>query len=104
MVGAKKIRNIEKFPQSIQNLLSYIVGSGVVTKITLFGSRARGNARDNSDYDFSVHVNNRVRWTELLAEISEKNLTLLPVDFLVYDEATVDYKKSIDAEGVAIYG
>ncbi len=73
-------------------------------KIVLFGSRARGQNRENSDYDFALWLKDRAEWPRLHADIEEKNLTLLPVDLALYVELSSDYQESIDREGVLIYG
>ena len=90
-------------PHSIQRLISYLIDSQAVTKIVLFGSQARGTAASHSDYDFAIWVNNRSAWAKLLADVTEKNLTLLPVDLLLYEELSIEYRSQIDREGQLIY-
>ncbi|MGE3974758.1 MAG: nucleotidyltransferase family protein [Bdellovibrionales bacterium] len=94
---------LRALPPSIQDLVHFLIQTKNVKKIVLFGSRARNQARENSDYDLAVWVNDRKIWSQTLAQVEEKNLTLLPVDLVLYDELTSDYKSNIDREGVLIY-
>lgn len=95
---------LRSLPDSIEKLVDYMIASGIVTKIVLFGSRSRGDARDNSDYDFAIWVSDRAKWVALASEMNEKNITLLPVDILIHDEVSAEYKKNIEREGIVIYG
>ena len=98
-----RTEDLEKLPQSIQQLVSYLAGSDSVSKIILFGSRARGDHRDNSDFDIAVCVQNKEKWHRLTSEIDQQPLTLLPVDLVDYDQVSEDYRKNIDKEGVVLY-
>ncbi|MGZ6442042.1 MAG: nucleotidyltransferase domain-containing protein, partial [Pseudobdellovibrionaceae bacterium] len=70
-----------------------------------FGSRARGDHRDNSDFDIAVKGPvDQKKWTQLLIEIDEQALSLYPVDLVLYEELGDDYKRNIQAEGKLIYG
>lgn len=59
-------------PESIQKLVRFIVQTKNIKRVVLFGSRARRNARENSDYDLAFWVVSRDKWTETLAEVDEK--------------------------------
>jgi uncharacterized protein len=91
-------------PSSLQNLIQFLIASKNIQKIILFGSRARNQARDNSDYDFALWVADRSVWTKTLSELQEKTLTLLPIDLALYDELSPEYQSNIDREGLIIYG
>ena len=95
---------VDVLPTSIENLVKYLVDSGNVSRIVLFGSRARGDAREHSDYDLAIWVIDRAAWSRLAVELLEKPITLLPVDTLLYDEASPEYQARIDREGIVLYG
>jgi uncharacterized protein len=101
---SEKSAQFAKLPTTLQKFIDYLIQSLNVTKIVLFGSRARGTARDNSDYDFAIWLKERSKWPELIATAEEQNFTLLPCDFVIYNELPLEYKKNIDREGLLIYG
>jgi predicted nucleotidyltransferase len=71
----------------------------------MFGSRARGDARPNSDYDFVFWLEDTKRsdWIRLNAEVDDRAISLLPIDLVVYDELSAAYHANIEREGVLIY-
>ncbi len=44
----------DSLPDSIKNLIGFLVQETHPEKLILFGSRARGDHRSNSDYDIAV--------------------------------------------------
>ena len=79
-------------PQKLAEASRRIVGASDPLKIILFGSRARGDAGEESDADLLVveaEVNNpiaeSVRLRRLLKDL------LLPVDLLVVSQAKFEY-------------
>ena len=101
---SKKTAELMQLPNSIQNLVNFLIASQIVNKVVLFGSRARHQARPNSDYDLAIWVTDRSRWPAIAADIEEKNLTLLPVDIALFEELSSDYQRNIQAEGLLLYG
>ncbi|MGZ3747845.1 MAG: nucleotidyltransferase family protein [Pseudobdellovibrionaceae bacterium] len=98
-------QNAQTLPDSIRTLIELIITTVQPSQIVLFGSRARGDHRDNSDFDIAVKGPvDQKKWTQLLIEIDEQALSLYPVDLVLYEELGDDYKRNIQAEGKLIYG
>lgn len=98
-------KNFVQLPDSIQNLVQYVVKKAHPEQVILFGSRARGDSRDLSDFDIAVmgSIDAEV-WTQLQVELDEKAVSLYPVDLVLYKDLGEDYKKNIQVEGKIIYG
>lgn len=103
---------IEAETRSIVDLL---VGVKPPKKVLLFGSRGRGDARPDSDVDLCfIYDRLETRNVEVMEELylSLFGHGFLPVDLLVYDEATFasrasrphSFESIIEAEGVTVYG
>lgn len=75
-----------------------------VNKITLFGSRARGDNKKTSDIDLAVYCNESVQnESKVYFELEDIN-TLLKLD-IVFIKDNTDKKliENIEREGVIIY-
>ena len=72
-----------------------------IKRIVLFGSRARGDNRKNSDIDLAISGGNINRFK---AEIDDEVNTLLMFDVLNLDtDNQKDILKSIRKDGIVIY-
>ena len=76
----------------------------LIDRIVLFGSRARGNAKKNSDIDLAVfpspNFNSRGYFSSAMDDLE----TLLKIDLVFVDEQTdVTLLESIRQEGVLLY-
>ena len=72
-----------------------------VNRITLFGSRARGDYKERSDIDLAVYGGNT---EEFGIDVEEFVPTLLKFDVVHMDKPVQeDLVESIDREGVVIY-
>ena len=70
----------------------------------LFGSRARGDAREDSDWDIAVYFGRRATVldeAELAAELSRA--LGVEVDVVALDSATLDLVYTVLRDGVVIY-
>lgn len=92
-------------PTSIRRVVESVVRAVDPARVILYGSRARGDARDNSDYDLAVvfSQDRRSRWIRFLADFDDAALTLLPVDLLNWSEASEPVREQIRKEGVTLY-
>lgn len=98
-------KNFTQLPDSIQNLVQYVVEKVHPEQVILFGSRARSDHRENSDFDMAVKGSvDAGTWTQLQVELDEIAVSLYPVDLVLYEDLGEDYKNNIQAEGKVIYG
>jgi len=98
-------KNFTQLPDTIQNFVQYVVKKVHPEQVILFGSRARGDHRENSDFDMAVKGSvDAGAWTQLQVELDERAVSLYPVDLVLYKDLGEDYKKNIQAEGKVIYG
>ncbi len=83
----------------------YIVQSGLAERIILFGSRARGDHRQNSDFDIAVIWTNQDSQAVLKfkSELVEKSLTLYKVDLLDLNSTSPQYVADIVKEGRVLW-
>ena len=72
-----------------------------VTKVILFGSRARGDFKRTSDIDLAVSGGNFDRFA---LDVDEETSTLLMFDIVDLDrEMQPELRESIEKEGVPLY-
>ena len=92
-------------PDSIKNLITRIIEEATPDEIILFGSRARGDHRDNSEFDLAIKATSIPRsvWTRLLLALEEEPITLYRVDLVDFNQLNDDYRKRISTEGKLIY-
>ena len=75
-------------------------------KLLLFGSRARGDARTRSDYDFAVHAVNvtHAEWARFHLGIEDEKPTLCGIDIvLLTNQLPRDFNERIMKEGIVVY-
>ena len=101
----RSLKNIENLPQSVINLVDIVLETAKPEKLMLFGSRARGNHRSNSDFDFVVFTKNCSEndWTNLLINLSEGPHSLYNVEIVEYEKLSPEYQENISREGKVIY-
>jgi predicted nucleotidyltransferase len=92
-------KNRESIVQSAIKTIEEAIGSkGLkVKKIMLFGSRARGNPREDSDWDFFVIVDKKLGFNEKWDIIDEIKIKLaklkIPNDIILKSEEEVEESK-----------
>ena len=97
--------HFQALPPTMQDLVRYVTNEVRPRQVILFGSRARGDHRQNSDFDIAVKGPiDPKKWTELIVELEEKNLSLYPVDVVQFEGLADDYKKNISVDGKLLYG
>lgn len=71
------------------------------TRILLFGSRARGDHRERSDYDFAFEfpVERASEWNRFVLDASENAPTLCGLDLVNLAEVKSELKQKILQEG-----
>lgn len=71
-----------------------------ISKVILFGSRARGTNGERSDIDLAVKGGNVF---DFYSDLEEYARTLLMFDVADLDKATEQLKEEIERDGVVIY-
>ena len=81
--------------------LSFFAKKYSVTKIILFGSRARGTNTERSDIDIAVYGGD---FDHFYWDVKEKTHSLLMFDIVQADELiSEELKQEIEKDGVIIY-
>lgn len=90
----------------LQSLIQKIIEITKPTKLILFGSRARGDHRANSDVDLCVMKKSCSEddWNSLLISIQDDPHTLLKVDLVEFETLSKVYQDEISKNGVILYG
>lgn len=88
----------------LDQVLAVLRASPAVERVILFGSRARGDHRERSDFDVAVDCPRATRseWSRMWHAIDELP-TLYFIDLVRLDEADPNLRDSILGEGVVIY-
>lgn len=92
-------------PASIWRVVEEGIRSVDPQQVILFGSRARGDSRENSDFDltFVFPETHRDRWIRFLADIDDDALTLMTLDLVDWNEASDPLRLQISMEGIVLY-
>jgi predicted nucleotidyltransferase len=95
----------DEIPVTVQKYVKAIAESGFAKKIILFGSRARGDFRENSDFDFAVEWE-QFRLNDVLkltSQMDEEALTLYKIDLVDINDVAKEYLEEIKNEGKLIW-
>ncbi len=95
----------------IKLITTEIVAIAQPIEVILFGSRARNDAKDDSDYDFCVIVNDTVRPLDVKLKLYAHIAKQYPCDLLVFRKSDFDagakfaglVQYSIAKEGLKTY-
>jgi uncharacterized protein len=95
----------ETLPVSIRRVVEFGVRAVDPDKVILYGSHARGDAQETSDYDlaFVFPRDHHGKWVRFLADVDDAPVTLLPVDLLDWDEASESLREQVSKEGITLY-
>ena len=85
-----------KLPNSVQNVVRLIATRAMPSAIILFGSRARGTQRINSDFDLCVlgRQSSVEEWNRLLLLIEDEPISLHSIDILTFEDIDENYRKA----------
>jgi predicted nucleotidyltransferase len=96
MPGLKK-----QLPEKIEKEISEYARKYNISKVTLFGSRARGTNTERSDIDIAVKGGD---FDGFYWEIKENLNSLLMVDIVdLNDNISAELRAELDRDGVTIY-
>jgi predicted nucleotidyltransferase len=90
-------------PQFLRDLIEQAKARLHVSKIMLFGSRARADCHPTSDYDLAFFLVDTQGWEQFVAEQQEEAGTLLPLDLLNVQDAPEALRQDILSSGVTLY-
>lgn len=91
-------------PESIQSLIRHGISLVRPRKVVLFGSRARGDHRPNSDFDIAFsNLGKPEMWTRFKAGAEEEPFTLYNTDLVIFEEMNSAYQANITSEGKTLY-
>ncbi len=87
-------------------IISHFARHSAIEKAVLFGSRARGDNTERSDYDIAVYGDLTHRERAELRYICDEELpTLHKIDLIFMQEQSPSkFTENIEKEGVKIYG
>jgi predicted nucleotidyltransferase len=96
-------------PTSIDDTVQEIVQAAerslVLKRAILFGSRARADARPNSDIDLAFeHASTDAQWAEFVNEMAEQAPTLLTLDLVDLSRVDPSLRARILREGRVVHG
>lgn len=97
--------HFNRLPLSVQGIVKILVEKSNPKKVILFGSRAKQNFRNNSDFDIAVvgRICDEKTWNKILIAIEEDPLSLQTVEVVEYEKLQNPYKEAIDKEGVVLW-
>jgi len=92
-------------PASVRLVVEHGVRAVDPKRVILYGSRARGDAQENSDFDlaFVFPQAHRGRWVRFLADLDDAALTLRPVELVDWNEVSEPLREQICKDGVILY-
>jgi predicted nucleotidyltransferase len=95
---------VRPLPPAVERLVATLARQAPVERVWLFGSRARGDARERSDVDLAVEAPaaSEREWLAL-CELVEEADTLLPVDLIRLEAAPLALRRRIAAEGRVLH-
>ena len=89
----------------LDTLSDYCSENDYIEKVTLFGSRARGDFRPNSDIDLAIYTNQATHSQQNLIEARIQEMpTYLKIDIVFFDRLNKnELLANIRMEGIVVY-
>ena len=89
----------------VQQIVRAAKRSLLLERAILFGSRARADARADSDIDLAIeHASTDAQWAEFVNEMAEQAPTLLALDLVDLARAEPPLRARILREGRVVHG
>lgn len=89
-------------PDHLKEVLEKAHKLGLKT-MWLYGSRARGDARPQSDFDLAFQFTNKPLWSAFVVDIAEEPPSLYKYDLVDLDALEESFQSEIMKEGLQIY-
>ena len=88
----------------ITDLVDHLSRFPVIESVRLYGSRARGDADEKSDFDIAIAAPNadRAQWQAILDSIDAVE-TLLDINIVRLEETGGDFRERVVKEGKVLY-
>lgn len=91
-------------PRALRELLKTAESHKLeLNRVWLYGSRARGDARENSDFDLAFEILNKTDWSRFVTQIQDDPPSLHQYDLVDIEQCDEALRKAILNEGVLIY-
>lgn len=89
----------------LEHVVKKAAAADGVLRVRLFGSRARGDATERSDYDFFIETVDwdHARWSSWAADVSATLPTVHGLDLVWANEAQAELRKRALSEGKVVY-
>ena len=90
----------------LENIIAYVETINSIAKVVLFGSRARGDNHDRSDYDIAIWGNlTDIEFSRAEYDLKNELNTLHKIDvvFINRRKISVELLNNIEKDGVIIY-
>ncbi len=84
-----------------KRLIKYFKENDNIKKVVIFGSRAKGNYKYNSDIDLGVLCDRKYRGT--IVEDIDEIIGVYSADIVFLDNIKGEIKAQIDRDGIEIY-
>ena len=84
-----------------KNLISYFNTNRYIQKVILFGSRAKGNYKYNSDIDLGILCDKKYKGT--IAEELDEIVGIYSLDIVFLDSMNDEIKLQVEKYGIEIY-
>lgn len=91
--------------EGLRELLLQAERSLALRRVYLFGSRARGDAREDSDVDLAFeHESSPAEWAKFVNEARDQSRILLDLDLVDFSSAPAALRDRIEREGKLLRG
>jgi predicted nucleotidyltransferase len=91
--------------QALQQIVRAAQRSLTLGRVILFGSRARGDARPDSDIDLAFdHRSSDAEWADFVNEMAEHAPTLVSLDLVDLARVDASLRARIERQGRMIHG
>ncbi|AXM90142.1 nucleotidyltransferase domain-containing protein [Anoxybacillus ayderensis] len=84
-----------------ERLLAYFQSEEEIQRVVLFGSRAKGTARYNSDIDLCIDYTGKQKWKVI--DAIDEIVGIYSFDVLFFDSLNKEIARQIERDGIVIY-